>query len=204
MVIDDHELIILGIRLALKSAEQYLIINEVKSAEAAWTYLQEHHQDVDIIIADISLPDMDGIELCQRVKKEYPHITVVMYSMNESSRTIQDSIKAGANGFIKKGSSKNEFLVSLNQVVEKGNNFSHELLYENRMQARRERQKPTLTKREKQILELIAKQYTSEEIAQKLQLKKSTVDTHRSNMMQKFDVKTTLGLMVEALGIKLG
>lgn len=203
MVIDDHELILLGLRLVLDTSENYRIVHESVSGDEAWDYIKVHHQDIDIVLSDISLPGMDGLQLCSKIKQEYHHMLVIMYSINESYDVLQDSISAGANGFIKKGSSKEDLLTTLSKIVYTGTNFPPELLFEHRMQAKRDRQKPKLTSRERQILELITKEYTSEEIARELNLKKSTIDTHRSNMMQKFDVKSTLGLIVEAMGLKI-
>ncbi len=202
VMVDDHELIHLGIRLALKSNLNYYILLESQDSMLAWDFIQEKAEEIDIVILDMSMPNLSGIDLCRKIKDQYQEIIVIIFSMNESSHAIFDSISAKANGFIKKGSTTDVFLFDLDTIVEKGTNFSSELLREYRKREKEESHKAKLTPGEEQILNLIMKENTSEEIAKILSLSKKTVDAHRANMMQKFDTKTTLGLIKKALSHK--
>lgn len=202
ITVDDHELLLLGIKSVLKNRDEFCLLEELSNAEEAWDFIKHNHNDIDVLITDICLPGMSGIELCSKTKEEYPHIIVVIYSMNETSEALHQSITAKANGFMKKDHSKSDFISNLEKILKNGTNFSPEMLYQYRVELKKQILKPQLTKREKQILELILKENTSEQIAQSLNLSKKTIDAHRANMMQKFDVKSSIGLIKIALESK--
>ena len=202
LLVDDHRIMLDGIESMLQHAD-YNILGLCGNGEEAWTWLNGNEEKVDIVITDISMPIMNGIELCKKIKSKYHHINVLMLSMYNSAAAINEVLHAEADGFILKNASKGEFINALHKIQNGGTFFSQEIVPFLYKQIIEERKKDielaVLTQREKEILEMIALENTSDEIASKLFISKKTVDNHRTNMLQKTNSKSTIGLVKFAI-----
>ena len=202
LLVDDHRIMLDGIESMLQHAD-YNILGLCGNGEEAWEWLKENEAQVNIVITDISMPIMNGIELCKKIKATYHHINVLMLSMYNSAAAINEVLHAEADGFILKNASKGEFINALHKIQNGGTFFSQEIIPFLYKQIIEERKKDielaVLTQREKEILEMIALENTSDEIASKLFISKKTVDNHRTNMLQKTNSKSTIGLVKFAI-----
>ncbi len=202
LLVDDHRMMLDGIESMLQPAG-FNILALCANGEEAWTWLNEQSSDVQIVITDISMPLMNGIALCKKIKLSYPQISVLMLSMYNSAAAIDEVLNAEADGFILKNASKQEFINALHKIQNGGTYFSQEIIPFLYKQIIAERKKDTelavLTEREREILEMIAQELTSDEIAAKLFISKKTVDNHRTNMLQKTKCKSTIGLVKFAI-----
>lgn len=106
VTVDDHELMLLGLRIAFQSCDQCTLVFEANDICTAWSFVEDNAADTHVVVTDISFPNGNGIEFCRRIKSTFPHIYVIIYSMNDSETAATEAILAKANGFIKKGSRK--------------------------------------------------------------------------------------------------
>lgn len=210
MLIDDHEVVLNGIRTLLKNEEGIEIIEEANSGEILLKKL--NYISPDLLLMDISLPDKSGIELTRIVREAYPKIKIVIFSANLNEESIFDAIKAGANGYLSKEANRNEIIDTINRVMngEKvlSNVISNTLLInyiekDKKQEKYSEKKVEGLTKREIEILKLIAEGRTYKEIAEELFISFRTVETHKNNIMYKLELKNTVDLVKFAIKNKL-
>jgi len=159
----------------------------------------------DVIIMDISMPEKDGIETAQELKLEFPALKIIMLTMHETQPFIRQLIELGVDGYLLKTTSKTELLSAVESVV-KGQRFFGEDVQEvfmNSFSAENVATPIQLTKREKEILQLICEEMNTNEIAEKLFLSSHTVETHRKNLLSKTGVKNVAGLVKFAINNKI-
>jgi len=199
---DDHRLVLDGISSMLQQTP-YRVLEMFADGQDAAAWLETNNERVQMVITDISMPVMTGIGLCKIIKSRYPHISVIILSMYSSAAAIDEALNAEADGFILKNADKSEFLQALHKVRAGGTYFSEEIipfLYKQIVaEKKKEEELAALTSREKEILEMIAQELTSDEIAAKLFISKKTVDNHRTNMLQKTGSRSTIGLVKFAI-----
>jgi DNA-binding NarL/FixJ family response regulator len=147
---------------------------------------------------DINLPQKNGLDLCKEVKEKYPAIHIVGLSTSDQVSVIKKMRENGASGFLLKDATKQEIITAL-QEVSKGREYVSFSVAEALKKSAPNDQLPVLTKREKEILEMIAEGFTNHEIAAKLFLNSTTIDSHRKNMLTKFNVKNTAALIKIAM-----
>ena len=202
LVIDDHKIVINGIQLALQDAFEMVVEDYATNAADAQRLLQK--RTFDVILLDIQLPDMDGLELCKVIKKEYPQIRIIgLTTFNEVS-FISEMMKNGADGYLFKDTSEEELVHATRQVFSGSQYLSEEV--NKRLLAKALKRPspnknfiPKITLREKEVLQLIASEYTTKEIAKELFLSVSTVEKHRMNLFVKLDVRNAVGLLKQAI-----
>jgi len=203
LIADDHQMIIDGIKGMLQQQDKYVITAEANDGQAALSLIAAAPQQYDLLLTDVSMPLVTGPELCVQVKALYPHIKVLMLSMYAGTSVVKEAIMAEADGYILKKAGKDEMLTALHRISEDGTYFSEEILPVIYRQYHKERQQNNhftlLTSREKEVLDLIVKEMTSEEIAQKLFISKKTVDTHRAHLLEKSQSRSTIGLVKFAI-----
>jgi DNA-binding NarL/FixJ family response regulator len=202
LVVDDHQLVVDGLKSMLSSEKQYLVKDEALNGQQALEFITAKPDLYQLVITDITMPLMGGIDLCKIIKEKFPHIKVLILSMHNSITIVKDALNAEADGYMLKNTGQEEFLNAIERVLGDGTYFSQDILpiIINLFQKeKKETLKSTLTQREKEVLELIVQEYTSKEIAEKLFISKQTVDTHRINIMQKTDCKTLVGLIKYAI-----
>lgn len=192
---EDHPLVIEGIKAMLEKEADIDCIATCNTGDMLLRLLLKHQPD--IILMDINLPDINGIELCKEVRKIYGSIGIIALSINNHPAVIRQMIESGANGYVLKDAGKKEILSAIRTVAQHKKFFSHSAALA--MRNPDNPHLPSLTRREKEVLELISDGFTNREIAEKLFIDISTVDSHRKNMLSKYDVKNTSALIKVAI-----
>ncbi len=190
-IVDDHYLVIEGIRSLLQNEPDIELTGHAMNATSCLAYLQRAQPDV--ILMDIGLPDKSGIDLCHEVKAKYPAIQVLGLSTFNQKSYITKMIENGACGYLLKNAGRAELIKGITMAAGRKSFLSHEAAITLRNNTRSGQ--PVLTHREKEVLELIAAGFTNQEIADKLFISCTTVDTHRKNLLQKFDAKNVAVLI---------
>ena len=206
LLVDDHQLVIDGIKSMLANNSEYVIVDEANNGQDAFDLIANNPDKYQMLITDISMPLLSGTELCKMIKQQYNHIQVLILSMYNNIQAVKEAINAEADGYILKNAGKKELLTAIYRIANHGTYFSDDivpLIYEQyHKQKHKDEQLALLTEREKEILALIVKELTSEEIGEKLFISKKTVDNHRQHILEKTNCKSTVGLVKFA--IKLG
>ena len=185
-IVDDHYMVIEGIRSLLQNEKGIEWCGHGMNATSCLAFLQQEQPDV--ILMDINLPDKSGIDLCKEVKEKYPSVFIIGLSTFNQQSFIQKMMDNGASGYVLKNATREELMEAIT-VVEKGKTY---LSFEvSQTMKNKPGNNTVLTRREKEVLELIASGMTNNEIAQKLFISSTTVDTHRKNLLAKFEVKNT-------------
>jgi len=196
---DDHVLIRHGIKNIISQDGRMEIVGEVGNGEELLNTLAG--KTVDLLILDISMPKISGIDLTEILKKRYPSMKILILTMHKSKQFLHRAISAGADGYLVKSDSDKEILLAI-EKIEQGKTYISPYLAddftEDVLQAYRDPAASpfkNLTKREKQILSLVVDGYTSKAMAAKLNLSPRTVDHHRANLLKKFDMKNSVDLV---------
>ena len=190
-IVDDHYMVIEGIRSLLQNEKGIDWAGHATNASSCLAFLQQ--QQPDVILMDINLPDKSGIDLCKEVKERYPSVFIIGLSTFNQQSFIQKMIDNGASGYVLKNATQAELMEAI-EIVASGKNFlSNEAALS--LRSKDNNDAPVITRREKEVLELIAEGMTNNEVAQKLFISPSTVDTHRRNLLVKFDAKNTASLI---------
>ena len=211
---DDHELVRDGIKSLLESESDFEVIDEASDGEEAIEVTSKTQPD--LIIVDIRMPKKNGIEVVRNLSSKYPNIKKLVLSMHDSEEYVLDSIEAGADGYLLKGSSKTEFLKALRTISEGGKYFAGDVsayLLKSLTGGHSKTPKSTpvetpvelevLTNREKQILDLILQGKGNQDIAEELDISKRTAEVHRFNLMKKLNVKNLAELTHKAKELSL-
>ena len=199
-IVDDHPVVVKGIRTILDPHKHIEISCEVNTGPDLMNWLQGN--EADVILLDIDLPGMDGIDICEVLTREYPTVKTIALTAYKQFSFIKSMIWNGAKGYIYKNTSEKE-LVKAIETVHSGQEYFAEdvyrkLVFKNKA---KERQNfiPKLTRREKQVLELVFAERTNPEIAAALFISVSTVETHRMNLCAKLGARNSAGLIKHAI-----
>jgi DNA-binding NarL/FixJ family response regulator len=199
-IVDDHPLVQEGMRSLLGNEKGIELCGYAMNAQSCLGFFV--HNSADVILMDINLPDMNGIDLCKDIKAKYPGIMVLALSTFNQGSYITRMMENGASGYVLKNADKKELLEAIHEVS-KGKTY---LSFEAGQAMRKiseSVQIPAITRREKEILVLIAEGLTNPEIANKLFVSPSTVDSHRKNLLAKLNVKNTASLVKFAMDHEL-
>ncbi|HAX47444.1 MAG TPA: response regulator transcription factor [Ignavibacteria bacterium] len=206
LIVDDHEVVRDGLRNILTSLDNISIAGEAGNGEDAVKMYSSLKPD--LVIMDISMPGMNGIEATRVIKEKDPDARILILTMHDNQEYLNQIIRSGAKGFILKNTDKEELLDAVKTVASGDNFFSKDiskLIIDNYIRTAKETEKNDgykevpLTKREIEILKLIASGYSNQEIANILYISYNTVDTHRKNIMHKLSIKNTAGLVRYAI-----
>ncbi|WP_405411781.1 response regulator [Maribacter sp. Asnod1-A12] len=203
---DDHALVRDGIRSLLESETDLQVIGEASNGKEAIELVAKVNPD--ILIIDIRMPVMNGIDAVAELTKSNSDVKTIILSMHDSEEYILKSISSGANGYLLKDTDKSEFIKAIHTVREGGKYFSGDIsnvLVNNLLGAKKEVVKEEvsrktednifdLTNKELKVLELVLSGLTNQQISEKLQNSKRTIETHRFNLMRKMDVKNLIDL----------
>jgi two-component system nitrate/nitrite response regulator NarL len=184
LLADDHQLFLDGISKLLQSSG---LVNELWISGNGREVLQIlNHRKPDLVLMDIDMPVMNGVECLMELRKRYPDQKVLMLSMHAEPAFVREVIGIGANGYLLKTASADEFVLAVKKVAEGGQFYSGELMI-NMHQEKSSTQETTetISEREREIVILIAEGFSSKEIAEKLFISPRTVETHRKNIMAK-------------------
>lgn len=206
LLVDDHPVIRYGLVTLLEEEEELEIVYEAEGGHDALQKLEEH-DDIQLVIMDMKMPDMNGVEATIHMKKLYPDIKILALSMYNDKQYISRMIKAGAAGYILKNAPQEEIMKAVRSVMAGENYFSNQIsdiivsqyIQEQSLEGYSELEPIVLTSREKEILELIAMEKTNVEIGDALEISKRTVESHRRNLIRKLDCKNTAGLVKFAI-----
>jgi len=203
LLADDHVLIRHGIKNIIKLDEELRVVGEVGDGEELMAFLEK---DVpDLIVLDISMPKINGIEAVGRVKKKYPRTKVLMLTMHKNKGYFYHSMSGGADGYLMKDDSDEELLLAIKKIKD-GKTYISPMLTDDFatdvISAHRNHQQAPftgLTEREHEVLQLVVKGYTSKDVAERLRLSPRTVDHHRAKLLRKFNLKNSADLVSFAL-----
>lgn len=197
VIVDDHPIVIEGLKTMFKNQSFFNVLESFTLGSEIVNFVKSN--EVDIILLDITLPDANGIELCKEIKKISPDTSVIMFSNRSERSVITQSVQNGASGYLLKNTSIEELIECVRGVLSGNIVFCNETKHIISKPSQNELAIPRLTKREKQILQLVAQGKTSSVIADELFLSPLTVDTHRKNLLQKFQAKNSSELITIAL-----
>ncbi|MBX2925133.1 MAG: response regulator transcription factor [Chitinophagaceae bacterium] len=205
LVIDDHPLVTGGISVMLQNRQDIAVSGSAQTAREALSLLEKN--SYDIILLDISLPDMDGLSLCREIRKQDKTIKIIGLTSTNETGIITQLLREGANGFLLKNMDRTELLEAVFQTL-KGKIYLSKAANEKVLEQfvsidNSISQPPLLTRREKEILQLLNEGYTGPQIAQKLFLSPYTIETHRKNLMQKLNATNSRLLLKLARQNKL-
>jgi len=206
-MVDDHSLFLEGLSSILKDVDNFKILITASSAKELLN--QPNLATIDVLISDISMPEMDGIALSQIIKKQFPTIKILILSMHEETQIIKALIKMKIDGYLFKNADK-ELLISAITSVAQGNLFFSEAIKNKLIFTNEEEDEsstksilPKLSSREKEILELIAKGLTINQIADTLFISHHTVVSHKQKLFYKFNVDKITSLVKKALDLEI-
>lgn len=207
LIVDDHQILVDGIEAMLQDVPEFMVVGKVLNGFQALEYLRNN--EVDVLLTDLYMPQMTGMELTQKVRKAFQNIKILALSVSYDVSIVHDLIDAGISGFILKTIGRDELILAVKEVS-KGNIYysrevSNEIL-------RSLTTKPTetneegnyhLTEREIEILKYLSQELSNAEIAKKLYISERTVETHRKNIYRKTNTKTIVGLIKYAVERKI-
>lgn len=202
---DDHKLFLEGLVRLINKEDNLHVLHYAHTGKLIKNYIDNHKgETIDMVITDISMPDMDGIALNNHIKESRPEIKTLVVSMHTDNNMIDALIQNDVDGFLSKNADSDEFIKAI-QVILKGEKYFSEAVKQAYLNSVFNKEKETiesLTTRERDVLKLIAEEYTTQEIADKLFLSKHTVESYRKNLILKLKVRNLAGLTKYA--IKLG
>lgn len=201
-VIDDHPVVVTGINQAVGSRPDIQLAGSAHRGEEALAWLAAN--SADVILLDVNLPGMDGIELCKTIKKQYPEVKIIGLTTFSEASFITGMLNNGASGYLFKNISEKELTDAILAVYAGKRYLSEEVNEKLISKATKQASArtgfvPKLTRREKEVLDLIMEECTTQEIAERLFLSVSTVETHRLKLFTKLDAKNVVGLVKNAM-----
>jgi two-component system, NarL family, response regulator NreC len=205
LIADDHPLYLDGLNVLLNQSNQIDVLTTAETGEAAIRMAQEN--DADVMLLDVHLPDMTGVEVLEEIRKTKPDLKVIMLTHQKGSRYLNRLEKLVISGYILKNVTTEFLTNAIIGVSSGGTCFSEDIktisleedFYIKSSVIIADNSKKILTEREKEVLILVCKEYSSAEIGKKLFLSTSTIDTHRKNILQKLGLTNTVGLVKYAL-----
>lgn len=201
-IVDDQSLFLDGVVAMLENIEGIAVAGALTSGKACFEFLAK--TTIDVLLLDINLPSEDGMEICKQVRDQYPNINILALTMHNEGSFIQSMLDNGARGYILKNISRDELIRSIKTVHEGKSYFSADVtdtimsgLMSNKPASAAVT--PRLSRREKEVLQLIADEFTTQEIADRLFVSLSTVESHRRNLLTKLEARNTAGLIRKAV-----
>lgn len=201
LIADDHQMFVDGLKSLLEDEREICVVGEAKNGQEVLDHCKD--AEVDLVIMDINMPVMDGIQASKELSKRHPFIKILGLSMYNDRDYISDMLKAGALGYILKNTGKENLVEAINTIQSGasylGAEVSNTLLSGFMKNQTRAKQHPEkLSEREREVLECIASGLTTHEIGEKLFISKNTVETHRKNLLYKLKARNTAELINNA------
>lgn len=204
-IVDDHNIVREGFKSIIQEySDRFSFIGEASNGQEVLSTLEQFSDKPDIILMDVNMPEMNGIECTAQLRKLYPDIKVLALTMVKQSGHIKNMLQAGAVGYVLKDCDKEELTKAI-EIVQNGGTYfspavSHEVMIAmTRIKKEVSKEAQKLTKRELEILGLIVKDMSNHEIADKLNISPRTVDTHKQNLLGKTHTNSVAGLVVFAI-----
>jgi len=202
VIVDDHKIMRDGIKAILSTDKTFKVVHESENGENLIAYLEKEYKKVNVVLMDISLPSINGIDATSIVLKLFKKINVLALTMHDEEAYIVKMIKAGAKGYILKDASREELINAIKKVALGQNYYSNEVSVTliNAMIKKDENPPlPELTDRESQVIQLICNGNTNNDIAEILSISYRTVETHRRSIIKKLELKNTAELVKYAI-----
>lgn len=196
LLVDDHPLVLDGIRSRLEEVDTIDVIGEACNGEEA--LLIAARENPDVVVMDINMPVLNGIDAAIRFRDELPNIKLLMLSMHDSREYITNVIKIGAKGYILKDVASTEMIAAI-QAVYAGKTYYSSGVTDILLNENNRKKEIPLTDREKTILRLLAEGNSNKHVARELDISVRTVETHRRNVKRKLEIKTSAGLVKYAI-----
>jgi DNA-binding NarL/FixJ family response regulator len=209
LVVEDHRILLDSLAMLLSSIDGIEVVSKHTNGQQALVAL-ELEPAIDLVVADLQMPIMGGIELTLQMRQRFPEVRICLLTVADQPDAIKEAIRAGADGYVLKSAERTELETALRSIFKGTKYYSEEVL----MILAKDTtitfppnldkpQKITLTKRELDVLRLIVQEYSGTEIAEKLFIGATTVETHRKHIMQKLGVQTIVGLVKYAVKYQL-
>lgn len=198
LIADDHTIVRSGVRMLLEAEEGILVVGEAADGEEALRLTAKTHPDV--VLMDIAMPEMDGLEATRQIKAQWPEISVVVLTMHRSEEHFFEMIRLGASGYVLKGAEPSDLIYAV-KAAARGEVFLYPSMAQKlvkdylRRSGGLQMMDARLSERENEILQLLVEGYSNKEIAEKLVISLSTVHTHRGNLMRKLGLSSRHELM---------
>ena len=204
VIADDHEIFRDGLALMLSRQKHITLLGQAEDGKELIELVKAHQPD--IVLADIKMPRMDGIEATKQLTASFPDVRIIALSMYDEENLIIEMLEAGAKGYLLKNADKQEILDAIEQVSDDHVFYCRHtsaklaaLIVNSKFNPYRKKEAIVFTEREKEIIRLICLQYTAQEIGDKLFISKRTVEGYRTKILEKMGVKNTAGVVVYAL-----
>ncbi len=204
IIADDHEIFRDGLKLMLSKYPEIIIAGEAENGKELIELT--NNLQPDVILTDIKMPLMDGIEATKKITASYPQIGIIGLSMFDEDDLIIDMLEAGAKGYLLKNSDKKEIIDAITAVYNQQAYYCRntgkkllQMIASSKYNPYIKKAQPSFSEREKEIIKLICLEHTNKEIGEKLFLSSRTVEGHRVNILEKMNVKNTVGLVVYAI-----
>jgi two-component system response regulator NreC len=212
LIVDDHAILRDGIRSLLERQEGIIVVGEAGNGRQALEGVEQCQPDV--ILMDVAMPEMDGIEATRRIKASHPHVDILILTQHDDREYVKPLLQAGASGYVLKRAGGREVITAIREVVNEGayleSSVARRVLDEySRPDEAGQEQIPHLTDREREVLNLVLAGKSNKEIGHMLTISPKTVSVHRSNIMSKLNVHNSFELMRyvkrhRLLGVNLG
>lgn len=202
LLADDHQILLDGIKAILEQDEALQVVGTATNGLEVLDFLKKN--EADVLLLDLQMPIMDGLETTLHVRKNYPEVKILMLTTNDEGSIITSIFSMGANGYLLKNASK-EYLIQGIKDAHNGKKVLSPHLTAKMIESLTEKPKtddssiPKITKREVEVIKLIAKEYTTQEIADALFVSTNTVATHKRNLFVKMEVKNSVGMVKKAV-----
>ncbi|MBK8698967.1 MAG: response regulator transcription factor [Saprospiraceae bacterium] len=201
LIADDHTMFVDGIESILLVEDGIHVAGRCYDGASVIEFVKSNK--VDIVLLDVNLPDMSGIEVCKQLAASHPEVKVLAISMYNEESYVSETLNHGARGYILKNTGRDELLKAIRTVYSGATYFSKdvtETIMKGLMNRRKSSTKstvdmPKISRREKEVLKLIAEEFTTQEIADKLFISLKTVESHRSNLLAKLNARNSAGLV---------
>lgn len=199
LLVDDHKIVRDGIKLMLEPQAGIDVVAEAEDGDQVEKVLEE--TAVDVVVMDINMPGLNGIKTTKMVKDRDPDIKVLALTMSSDDSHIRQMVQAGASGYIMKSAGRDELTAAIHDVMAGKHYFSDQATQSIMMDLVKNKGKSSapdpihITDRELEVLQMIVKEHTNQEIAEKLYISPRTVDAHRRNLLQKTGARNTAGLV---------
>lgn len=199
LIADDHEVIVEGFKALLTNDRDLKIVGHALNGKQVLEKLAT--ESVDVVLLDINMPEMDGIEATQAIRKRYPDVKILIVSMYNKPEFIRNLIETGAHGYVLKNTPKENLIEAIKRIYAGEEHFSTEVeeTIKESLKMKGHTGPTYLTDRERDVIRLLADGYTTSEIAEKLYLSRHTVDTHRKNLLTKLGQKNIASLIKYAV-----
>ncbi|WP_299104351.1 response regulator transcription factor [uncultured Tenacibaculum sp.] len=199
VIAEDHNSLIDGIDIFFKYEEDINIIGKVNDGSALLDFLEKRNRQVNIVVVDIRMPKLNGIEATKEIKEKYPHIKIIAFTMIRKREVVNKMITAGVKGYLLKNVSLPTLREAIREVYKGETYYDADLSLEEENSSAEIKKENLLTKRQNQILDLIGKRFSNKKIAEKLFISEHTVTSHRKNMIEKLNLKGRDALLSYAL-----